>query len=121
MIGAGGGSDREAAIAALRREFADGLSGRLATLEDALAACARGDRAAGETLARGAHTLKGTAAAYGAAEVAACARELEDRVRRWVGAAAAPPASLAAARDALDRLARALAAYRASVARGDAA
>ncbi len=115
--GAPGAPDREAAVAALRREFAAGLPDRLAILRDALATLARGDDAAArDALHRGAHSLKGTAAAYGAAAVAACARTLEDRGRRWNEAGGAPPDERTAAAVELDALERAARAYHASVA-----
>lgn len=114
----------EAAVAELRREFAEGLAGRVATLRAALAALAALDAGATpEQLAAfylPAHALAGTAAAYGADEVAAHAARLSALGAAWRRAGAAPAAEAAAAARELDGLAGAAQRYRARVAGGAA-
>lgn len=114
-------SEREIAIAAVRREFRDGLPHRVAALEQALAAVAAGRPDALQDLLMRSHALKGTAAAFGAAEIAARAASLEQRARDWGrerGGASA--AELAAAREDLVRLADAVVAYQSAAPLGPA-
>ncbi len=106
------GAERDAAFAAVLREFVDGLPQRLLVLRTALEGLARGEQGdLLETLHVRAHSLKGTAAAFGALEVSACARAVEDRAHRWVRGGAVRRDELPAARDELRRLEQAAAAY----------
>lgn len=112
------GGDRAgqaAALAAVHREFVEGLPERLAVLRAALARLAGDDHAEPlATLRIKAHALKGTAAAFGAAAVSDCARAVEDRAHEWVRRGAVPREELAAAEAELGRLEQAVAAYAAA-------
>jgi HPt (histidine-containing phosphotransfer) domain-containing protein len=71
-------------LAALRREFIDGLPARVAQLREALDELQRGtstDAAAKLRLA--AHSLVGTAATFGATELTPHAEHLESLGKRW--------------------------------------
>jgi hypothetical protein len=99
-------SAREDALRALHREFAAGLTERMATLRAAVTECTAGFAlAAAETLYYRAHALKGTAAAYGAHELVEPAARLAGIGRGWLerrGTADGEPATAVAALHALE-------------------
>jgi HPt (histidine-containing phosphotransfer) domain-containing protein len=108
--------DRAAARQALDREFAAGLSERMATLRTALVACAGAFAAPEvETLYYRAHALKGTAASYGAHELVEPAGRLAAIGRGWLERRTTDPQQHAAAVAALADLDAAVASYRARV------
>lgn len=95
-------------LAELRREFTAGLPARLAQLREALDELERGASADAATKLRlAAHSLLGTAATFGAAELTPHAEHLESFGKHCQTAAPAPP-SVADAWLALDALARAM-------------
>lgn len=101
-------------LAALRLAFAEGLSDRHATMDAALTRLAGGwTRPEGERLYFAAHSLEGTAAAYGAEELVAPAVSLAGRGRRWLHEGNVTPEELDAARLDLQALRHAIDQYRA--------
>jgi chemotaxis protein histidine kinase CheA len=71
-------------LAALRREFLDGLPARVAQLRQALDELQRGASAeAAAKLRLAAHSLVGTAATFGATELTPHAEHLESLGKRW--------------------------------------
>lgn len=109
-------SDHERELAAVRREFAQGLDARLAKLRDALDRLTRDPtRDAVQGFHMPAHALKGTAASFGADELVAPAAELAALGRRWLEAGAPPPDEVHAATAVLERLAAAIVQYRTRV------
>ena len=106
----------EDAFAEVRREFADGLHGRLRAIHQALAVLARGyDPAMGEEFYLRTHALKGTAASFGASELANHAALLEEVGRRWKEQGRVAPEEAATASAQLERLGVAIARYQAQV------
>ncbi|UCF40914.1 MAG: Hpt domain-containing protein [Gemmatimonadota bacterium] len=104
---------RAAAVAQVRREFADGLAARLEAMRAALDQLARGyDQEVAESLYRRAHSLKGTAASFGADDLAAHAAPLADLGAGWTHARAVTPDAVASASELLERLGAAAAQYR---------
>lgn len=105
--------DHERALAQVRREFVGGLGARLVSIRVAL------DRLAREFAPRHAeafylpvHSLKGTAAAFGATELVPHATRLADLGRVWRESGAAPPATdVASARRELELLETAVQRY----------
>jgi len=111
----GAGESREDPAAAVRREFAAGLGERLGTMRQALTVLAGGyDQGMGELFYLKAHALKGTAASFGAGEVAGYAARLADLGRRWMEHRQVGPAESAEAWAELDRLGAAVARYQAA-------
>ena len=107
-------TDHEREVAAVRREFIDGLTARVAALRAALERLSREPtRDAAQAFHVPAHALKGTAASFGADELVPPATELAALARRWVDDGAAPPVEQRAAASALERLAVAVERYRA--------
>ena|SRR6266545_7809711 len=107
----------EEAVAALRREFADGLPARLEVLRAALDALGGGvtpERLRAFHLP--AHALQGTAASYEAHELVPAVARLATLGRRWVEAGAAPGVELAEATRELAGLQAAVERYRERVA-----
>jgi HPt (histidine-containing phosphotransfer) domain-containing protein len=101
-------------FAEVRREFAAGLGERVEKMRAALEALAgRGDREEAETFHLAAHALKGTAAAFGAGELAAHAGVLTEIGLRWCGGLPVEPKDVQAARTELERLQAAIVRYRA--------
>jgi len=108
--------NRAAAFAQVRREFADGLAARLDAMRAALDQLARGyDQEAAESLYRRAHSLKGTAASFGADDLAAHAAPLADLGAGWTHARAVTPHAVASAGELLERLGAAAAQYRSAL------
>jgi HPt (histidine-containing phosphotransfer) domain-containing protein len=100
------------AVAAIRREFNEGLRERLGVLESSLGALGGGfDPAAAQALYYQSHSLKGTAGSFGAAELVEPAAALSAMGRSWLKAGAASPADLLRARGDLERLRAAVDAY----------
>lgn len=94
------------ALAELRREFFAGLPARLAQLREALDELERGASAdAAAKLRLAAHSLLGTAATFGVAELTPHAEHLESLGKRWQ-THAPDGGTLADAQLALDALAR---------------
>jgi HPt (histidine-containing phosphotransfer) domain-containing protein len=76
--------DADQLLAQIHREFRDGLPARLERLRSTLELLAAGfNEQAAETFFRTAHSLKGTAPAFGADELAQHAGALAERGRRW--------------------------------------
>ena len=106
----------EDAFAEVRLEFATGLSERVRTMRQALAVLAQGyDQAMGELFYLRAHALKGTAASFGAPELAGHAALLADLGRRWTERRQVAPEESARAGAELERLGSAVERYQASV------
>lgn len=107
-------------MAAVRREFAAGLGERLGSMRQALTVLAGGyDPGMGELFYLKAHALKGTAAAFGAAEVAGHAARLADLGRRWMERRQVAPEESDEAGTELDRLGAAMERYQATIAAPD--
>jgi hypothetical protein len=105
--------EREALIAGLRREFAEGLPERLKVLRSALDDLTRCyDRDRAETFYYRVHGLKGTAASHAAKEIVGPATRLADRGYQWMERRAAPPDEVSAAATDLEELGAAMRAYR---------
>jgi HPt (histidine-containing phosphotransfer) domain-containing protein len=112
-------SDPNELLAGLRREFAQVLPSRIATLHQALAACtSQFDSAAVEHFHFKAHSLMGTAASYGATELVEPAARLAGLGRQWLEQGSVSAAAITAAGDGLTVLERAVSAYQARVANG---
>lgn len=112
----GAGESREDPVAAVRREFAAGLGERLDAMRQALTVLAGGyDQSMGEVFYLKAHALKGTAASFGAEEVAGHAARLADLGRRWMERRQVGPGESGEAWADLDRLGAAVARYQARV------
>jgi HPt (histidine-containing phosphotransfer) domain-containing protein len=94
-------------LAELRREFTAGLPARLAQLRQALDELERGASPDAATKLRlAAHSLLGTAATFGAAELTPHAEYLESLGKQWQNGTVQPHA-LQAARRTLDALSQA--------------
>ena len=108
-------------LAEIYREFRDGLPARLETIRVSLEALAEGyDSEAAESFYRTAHSLKGTAPAFGAHGLVAPAAALADVGRRWFEEGAVGAAEASAALEELERLRIAVERYAAET-EGDAA
>ena len=108
-------------VAIVRREFSAGLDARLDRMRSALAVVAHGYEAAmAETFYHAAHSLKGTAASFGADELVDHAAFLADLGRRWLHIQAVTPEELSSASGELDGLGLAVEQYRARIERSDA-
>ncbi|HWC73669.1 MAG TPA: Hpt domain-containing protein [Gemmatimonadales bacterium] len=108
-------SSLEEAVAALRREFAESLPGRLALLRSALDALRRDvTRDTLQNFHRPAHALVGTAGSYDARELSEPVTRLASLARRWLDGKALPPprAELDEATRNLDALEMAIERYR---------
>ena len=102
----------EEAVAEVRKEFDSGLSGRLNTLTSALDTLQQAfESGAAETFFFSAHSLKGTAGAFGADDLVEPARELSEISRGWLKRGEASTQELADARDELERLRQAVNGY----------
>lgn len=113
--------DPDGLLAEVRREFCDGLPGRLETLETALERLAKGyDAGAADAFYRAAHSLKGTAASFEADELVGPATALADVGLGWFKGGALDSAALVAARQELERLRGAVKRYTARLAGGAA-
>lgn len=108
-------------LAEVRREFSAGLGARVRHMRSALDALAEGfDPTVAETFHRVAHSLEGTAASFGANEVAAYASSLAKFGRRWLQTRAVMPEELSTVSDELERIGVAVEQYRARIERSDA-
>ncbi len=97
--------DADALLAEIHREFREGLAGRLERLHTSLERLAGGyEREAAETFYRTAHSLKGTAPAFGAQALVEPAAALSSLGRRWFEAEAVNPEEIPGARVHLQRL-----------------
>ncbi|UCG85932.1 MAG: Hpt domain-containing protein [Gemmatimonadota bacterium] len=100
------------AVAAVRKEFHEGLPGRVDTLESMLEVLSGGfDRAAAETFYRQSHSLKGTAGSFGALELVEPAASMSEMGRSWLKVGTASAAELSRAEGELERLRAAVIAY----------
>lgn len=107
-------------LEAVRREFAQGLGARVELLRAALERLSRGfSRDGAEALYLPAHSLKGTAASFGAEELVPHAMQLAALAHEWLETGAPPPAEVRRAAEELDRLEAAAARYRTRTADGD--
>jgi len=108
-------------FAEVRAEFVSGLAHRIETMQGALAGLAdRFDVQTAETLYRAAHSLSGTAASFGADDLADVAGDLEELARGWLQRGDALAGEVLAAGAALKELDGAVRAYRATAAAGSA-
>ncbi|PYO90548.1 MAG: hypothetical protein DMD58_06775 [Gemmatimonadetes bacterium] len=108
-------------FAEVRAEFVGGLARRIETMEGALAGLAgRFDVQTAETLYRAAHSLSGTAASFGADDLADVAGDLEELARGWLQRGDALADEVRAAGAALKELDGAVRAYRVTAAAGSA-
>lgn len=108
-------------LAEIYREFRDGLPARLETIRVSLEALAEGyDSEAAESFYRTAHSLKGTAPAFGAHGLVAPATSLADAGRRWFEQGELDAAEASAAFKELEQLRIEVERYSAEV-EGDAA
>jgi HPt (histidine-containing phosphotransfer) domain-containing protein len=108
-------------LAEIYREFRDGLPARLETIRVSLEALAEGyDSEAAESFYRTAHSLKGTAPAFGAHGLVAPATALADAGRRWFEQRELDAAEASAAFEELEQLRIEVERYSAEV-EGDAA
>lgn len=106
-------TDRAETVAQLRKEFRAGLPERLARLMSGLAALrATPDSQTIETFYLEAHSLKGTARAYGAEHVALRAADLSSLAGAWHDSGSLPKAELETAETQLERLRQAIEQYR---------
>ena len=102
----------EEAVAEVRKEFDSGLSERLNTLTSALDTLQQAfESGAAETFFFSAHSLKGTAGAFGADDLVPPARELSDRARRWLKQGQTSAQELTEAREELELLREAVSGY----------
>ncbi len=102
----------EGAVAEVRKEFDEGLPDRLNTLTSALDSLTPGfESDAAETFFFNAHSLKGTAGAFGADDLVDPARALSEISRGWLRRGEASAQELADARDELERLREAVNGY----------
>jgi chemotaxis protein histidine kinase CheA len=100
-------------LAELRHEFAAGLADRLGVMQRALAVLRdRYDPAEVEAFYYKAHSLKGTAASFGADDLAEEAAMLADLGRVWMDRGGVRAEEVADAAAALERLETAVRAYR---------
>jgi HPt (histidine-containing phosphotransfer) domain-containing protein len=105
-------SSLDEAVAEVRREFDEGLLDRLDTLTTALGILTQGFKSdAAESFFFNAHSLKGTAGAFGADDLVPPARELSDRARRWLKQGQTSAQELTEAREGLERLREAVSGY----------
>ncbi len=96
----------------VRREFAAGLPDRVEKMRSALEVLEQSrDEGMIETFHRGAHSLKGTAASFGANDLSEPAAFLEDLGRRWREGGALSPEGLADGVAGLERLASSVRLY----------
>ena len=103
----------EAAVGALRREFAAGLPERLAALRLALDGLRRSvTRDTLQAFQLPTHALNGTAGSYDAHELVPHVARLATLGRRWLEAGAAPPAELDEAARELNKLGAAIERFR---------
>lgn len=108
-------------VAPIRREFSAGLPARVERMRTALDEVAHGyDAAMAETLYYAAHSLKGTAASFGAHELVDHAAFLAELGRRWLRVRAVRAEQLSSALGELERLRLAVEQYRARIERSDA-
>ncbi len=112
-------------VAQVRREFSAGLGARLDLMRSALDAVAeRGgggfDPAMAESFYHAAHSLEGTAAAFGAHELVDHAVFLAELGRRWVRVRAVRAEESLSASGELERLGLAVEQYRTRIERSDA-
>ncbi len=108
-------------VAPIRREFSAGLPARVERMRSALDAVAHGyDAAMAETLYYAAHSLKGTAASFGAHELVDHAAFLAELGSRWLHTRAVTPEQLSAASGELERLGLAVEQYGARIELSDA-
>ena len=108
-------------FAEVRVEFVTGLARRIETMQSALAGLAGGfDTQQAETLYRAAHSLGGTAASFGAEDLADVAGDLEQLARGWLQRGDVLVDEQRAAGAALKELDGAARAYRATAAAGSA-
>ncbi len=104
--------DPDELLADVRREFCDGLAGRVQTLRCALERLACGyDAEAAGVFYRTAHSLKGTAASFEADELVGPAAALAEIGLRWSEVGGLDLAELGAALDELERLTAAVQGY----------
>ena len=109
-------SDYDDIILRVTREFAAGLPERLAVLREALVELANGyDPGSAERFYLQAHALHGTGASFGASVVAASARQLADRGKRWRAEQRVPAGEHREAAAALEQLDNAAKEFRESV------
>ncbi|HEV8509666.1 MAG TPA: ATP-binding protein [Gemmatimonadales bacterium] len=107
------------AFAEIRTEFVTGLARRIETMQGALTQLQGGFRAdAAEALYRAAHSLSGTAASFGAEDLADVASDLEQLARGWLERSKSLADEWRAAAAALKELDAAARAYRATAAAG---
>jgi len=100
------------AVAEVRREFEEGLPGRLEILASALDSLTQKfDSGTAETFFFNAHSLKGTAGAFGADDLVGPARQLSGISRGWLKRGEASVQELTEAREELDRLREAVTVY----------
>jgi len=105
----------------VRAEFAGGLGVRIATLRAALQRLERGFRSEDvQAVYRAAHSLTGTAASFGADDLAHVAGDLEDLARGWLERGVSLPEEWTAAAAAVGELDLAAREYRATVQSGTA-
>jgi signal transduction histidine kinase/DNA-binding response OmpR family regulator/HPt (histidine-containing phosphotransfer) domain-containing protein len=108
-------------VAAVRAEFAAGLTARIETLRAALHRLERGFRSDdAQALYRAAHSLTGTAASFGADGLTHVAGDLEELARGWLERGMAPPEEWSAAAAAVGELDLAAREYRATLQSGTA-
>ncbi len=110
-------------VAQVRREFSAGLGARLNLMRSALDAVAEGggvDPAMAESFYHAAHSLEGTAAAFGAHELVDHAVFLAELGRRWMRVRAVRVEESLSASGELERLGLAVEQYRARIERSDA-
>ncbi len=95
----------EALLAEIHREFREGLAGRLERLRTSLERLAAGyELEAAETFYRTAHSLKGTAPAFGADALVEPAAALSSVGRRWFEEERVNSEEISSAREHLERL-----------------
>ncbi|HYU30006.1 MAG TPA: ATP-binding protein [Gemmatimonadales bacterium] len=108
-------------FAEVRTEFVTGLARRIETMQGALAGLeSRFHVERAETLYRTAHSLSGTAASFGAEDLADAAGDLEELARGWLERGTALADERRAAAAALKELDGAARAYRAAATAGSA-
>lgn len=108
-------------VAQVRREFSAGLGARLDLMRSALDAVAEAfDPVMAETFYHAAHSLRGTAASFGAHELVHHAAFLAELGHRWLRGGAVRVAERLSASGELERLGLAVEQYRARIERSDA-
>ena len=106
-------TDRAETVAQLKREFSAGLPDRLDRLTTGLSALRKTPNSETiETFYLEAHSLKGTAKAYGADQVARRASDLSSLAGAWHDRGSLPNADLETAETQLERLREAIEQYR---------